>query len=101
MLTGKCSRKRDVLRVEIKKVIIMDWKSPYFKPGYIDAYKVEFSPDEQDSTVDLRRFSIDWTFLDKYGFGKLKCFELESGFRGTKKRLWFDKAKYTKECNER
>lgn len=61
---------------------------------YVDMYE------EMAVEVDLRTYSVDWFNID-YGFAYLRCFEMESGFSGTRCRFYFDVELYKQRYYER
>ena len=60
--------------------------------SYVDRYE------DWDCCGDLKSYSVEWWL--KYGFAKLHCSAMESGFDGTIKRFYFDKKLYLKKCRE-
>lgn len=61
--------------------------------GYICQFVECYEPNYV--TVDWRVHDVEWDCLEKHGFCKLKCFEMESGFDGTEHRFWFEKKSTT------
>lgn len=61
--------------------------------GWIAEFEECYAP--RCDSIDLRGWSVDWSCM-QYGFCKLRCFEMESGFDGTVHRFYFDRALYRK-----
>lgn len=60
---------------------------------YVDRYE------DWDWYCDYKSYSVEWWL--QYGFAKLHCFAMESGFDGTVKRFYFDKKLYLQKYHEK
>ncbi len=59
--------------------------------GYIADFIECYEP--HHSSIDFRSYRVEWSYM-KYGFCKLCCFEMESGFDDTSHRFYFDRSLY-------
>ncbi len=66
--------------------------------GWIADFEECYEPPHH--SIDLRGYRVDWSHME-YGFCKLQCFEMESGFDGTVHRFYFDRALYRRKRAER
>ncbi len=84
-------------------LIVERYKSELFVSAKVitdtsDGYIAEFIEcyEPHYSSIDFRGYRVDWSCM-KYGFCKLLCFEMESGFDGTAHRFYFDRNLYRRQ----